>query len=282
MSVSRIEDSEKWAKFIPIRDGIKNRKEQGLLIEDSLKKEYEDLRNQFLAKYYYLPKKIAESMQKKLKEVTLDELISWGTDGLFDAVNRFSLSFNNKFETFASHRIRGSIYDNIRNNDWVPRLVRQRNNKISKAKNDLEISLGRQPTNEEVANYLKMPLDEYLNILSKSNPVSCFSMFAVEETNEENFGFITTLQSKDDSPNSNILKEEMFKKLLGKHFIPFERKIVYYHYYQGMTIKEIAQETGYSESRISQMHTKIVEKLKKRIELNPEYMNHIEEALGLS
>jgi len=265
---------QKWSNFVEIRSKFKE--------EDA---EYIKARNALMDLYYPLVHKVAERMHKKIKEVDIDNLTSWGVDGLFHAVERFDPDLKNKFETFAIHRIRGSILDNIRKVDWVPRLVRQRYSMIQKKKHELECNLGRCPNDEEVAQALKMSIEEYTEIASKANPLTCVSIFGSgSKTSNQNDGGDHIAQIEDSSskskhPLGNMLKEEMFKKLLGKNFVPLERKIIHLHYYQNLTMKEIAQETGYSESRISQMHAKILERLQKKIHLNPEYMADLEATL---
>lgn len=265
-------------------DLIKNKWNDFVSVRGKLEKtdpRYIQLRNALLEVYYPLVEKVADRMHKKIREVDIDDLVSWGTDGLFHAIERFDLSLNNKFETFAIHRIKGSILDNIRQVDWVPRLVRQRHSKIQKAKQSLESKLGKPPTDEEVAAYMNISIEEYLEISSKSNPVGCISMNS-GKSEDSDYGEeiqIESVTSDEEKPESGVLREEMFKKLLGRNFIPLERKIVHMHYYDNMTMKEIALKTGYSESRISQMHSKIIERLQKKVELNPSYMKGLEAIL---
>lgn len=231
-------------------------------------------RNFLLEFYYPLVLRVAEKMCKKIKDVDIDDLVDWGTDGLFHAVHRFDPSLGNKFNTYAIHRIRGSILDNIRQIDWVPRLVRQRNNRLQKVRNQIETRLGRTATNEELASALDMTLEEFTEFSYKANPIGCISMNMnpnkkdSEKDNMQIEDYVTSTQYTDNP----VVREEMFKKLLGKNFVPIERKIVHMHYYQGMTMKEISDKLGFSESRISQMHGKIIERLQKKVRLNPEYM----------
>lgn len=257
----------KWDEFVVIREKL-----------DKQDPQYIKARNSLLEIYYPLVTKVAERMHKKIREVDIGDLVAWGTDGLFHAVERFDPSLKNKFETFAIHRIRGSILDNIRQVDWVPRLVRQRYSKIQKVKQTLESELGRMPTHEEIADHMGLSLDEYMEISAKATPVSCISMNAgrSEDSDTGEEIQIESITTDEEKPDTTVLREEMFKKLMGKNFIPLERKIVHMHYYDNMTMKEIAKETGYSESRISQMHSKIIERLQKKVELNPNYMKGLE------
>lgn len=244
-------------------------------------KVYIDARNKLVAHYYPIVFKVAERMHQKIKEVDIDDLVAWGTDGLFHAVNRFDPDLKNKFETFAIHRIRGSILDNIRQVDWVPRLVRQRNSQLQKMQHQLECKLNREPTIEELAQAMNLSVEEFVEFRGKASPVGCVSMHAASATvNGDGEGLqIEDIKKTEVSPNEILLRQEMFRKLLGRNFIPLERKIVHLHYYENMTMREIADKLGFSESRISQMHAKIIERLQKKVELNPEYMSGLKSML---
>ena len=273
----------KWNNFVEIRSKFDKNASDSVKITENYKKSqknYEMARNSLLELYYPLVSKVADRMHKKIREVDIDDMVAWGTDGLFHAIDRFDPTLENKFETFAIHRIKGSILDNIRQVDWVPRLVRQRYNKLQKARHALECDLGRIPTSEEMANHLGMTLDEFTDIESKANPISCISIYSNSSGKDDTEEFqIESYESDDELPFNSVLKEEMFRKLMGRNFIPLERKIIHMHYYENMTMKEIAEKTGYSESRISQMHAKIIERLKKKVALNPSYMSDLEAIL---
>lgn len=266
------EDIEQlWAVFIITRT-----------CSDKNNPEYIQQRNLLLTYYYPLVTRVAENMSKKIKEVDFDDFIAWGTDGLFHAVDRFNPAFNNKFETYAIHRIRGAVLDNIRKVDWVPRLVRQRNNKLQKAKQSLESKLGRTATDEEMATHMGMELEDFIEMRDKANPTGCVSMYAGNSSNDSDFEEIQieSYQTDDASASNVLIREEMFKKLLSRNYTPFERQIVHMHYYENMTIKEIAQKTGYCESRISQLHAKIIDRLQRKIKMNPQYMAHLTSMLN--
>lgn len=279
---------QQWENFISIRNSYiefesRNLSEEELAINgeyQEIKNKYQSMRNYFLEIYYPVVTIVATKVSKKIKEVDIDDLVSWGTDGLFQAINKYDPYKGFKFETFAIHRIRGSILDKIREADWVPRLVRQRNTLVQKALYTLQSSLGRVPIDDEVAEYLGYSKEEYLNIKSKSTPVSCVSISA-GSSNDYSDGDPCDFQikskvSKEDEPVQDILKNEFFKKIMGRGFTPFERKIVDMHYYKNMSIKEIAEEVKFSESRVSQLHAKIISRLKDKVNKNPEYMKDIE------
>ena len=115
--------NDKWNNLIKVRNSVPEE-------EREKNKEYQAVRNPLMEIYYPLVIKVADKMQKKYKEVDYNDLVSWGTDGLFHSINRFDPERKNKFETYAVHRIKGAIIDNIRQVDWVPRLVRQRYSSI--------------------------------------------------------------------------------------------------------------------------------------------------------
>lgn len=258
--------NDKWKNFCEIRKNY-----------EKTDAEYIKERNFLLEVYYPLVHRVAERMSKKIKEVDIDDLVDWGTDGLFHAVHRFDPSLGIKFNTFAIHRIRGAILDNIRQIDWVPRLVRQRNNKLQKVRNQIETNLGRTATNEELASALNMTIEEFVEFKSKATPIGCVSMSANSNKDDhENADMqVESFSTEFNVTDNPVVREEMFKKLMGKNFIPLERKIVHMHYYENMTIKEISEKLGFSESRICQMHGKIIERLQKKAQLNPQYMEGI-------
>lgn len=268
--LNKTELSAAWEEFVKIRD-----------IYPSNSEVYIKARNVLLEHFYHLVFKVAENMSKKIKEVELDDLITWGTDGLFDAVTKFDPTLQIKFETYAIHRIRGAVLDNIRKVDWVPRLVRQRNSQLQKLSQKLEAELNRAPTDADFAAAMNMTVEEFETFKNKATPVGCISMYAGTVTmDDDGEGMqIEDMRSHEQTAADHVLRQEMFQKLLGRNFTPLERKIVYMHYYENMTMKEIATNLGYSESRISQMHGKILERLHRKVELNPQYMSGLRSML---
>ena len=184
---------------------------------DDRKKKYENVRNVLMEHFYYLVQRIAERMALKLKDVSVDDLTSYGVDGLFQAVENFDQDRGNKFQTYAVPRIRGSILDNIRTIDWVPRLVRQRSSKIEKARLALEAKLGRTPSDSEMASYFRMSDEEYAELKSKSIPVGCVSINAkINKDDDSDFEFNQAI-SHDDDPLKSLVKDEFFKKDFKQH-----------------------------------------------------------------
>jgi len=237
--------------------------------------------NNLAEKYYHLVMEVAKRMSPKLKEVTAEECASYGVDGLYEAIKKFNTDLGIQFRTFAPHRIRGAILDNIRKADWVPRLVRQRSSSIERFRQSYFKKNGVNPSDAEMAEMLECPDNEFDVLSRKSTPVGIVSMYNKSRSeHDEEFEEILTVQSDNDNePILKILREEMFKKLLGNDFTKLERKIVKLHYYENLTMKEIAKETDFSESRISQMHGDILRRLKQKIDRNPQYALELEKLL---
>jgi DNA-directed RNA polymerase specialized sigma subunit len=130
--------------------------------------------------------------------------------------------------------------------------------------------------------YLADQLEDFIEMRDKANPTGCVSMYAGNSSNDSDFEEIQieSYQTDDASASNVLIREEMFKKLLSRNYTPFERQIVHMHYYENMTIKEIAQKTGYCESRISQLHAKIIDRLQRKIKMNPQYMAHLTSMLN--
>jgi RNA polymerase sigma factor for flagellar operon FliA len=238
-------------------------------------------RNALIEFYYHIVEGISNRMEKKLKEITAPEIASYGVDGLIDAIESFDKTRDAKFKTWATIRIRGSVIDNIRKSDWVPRLVRQRHSKLEDVRQQIESANG-EASDQELANAMGISIEEFTELARKSTPVAQVSMNAKPKgDNNEDYdelGDIAT-EAQAASPDDKLLREEMYKKLLGKNFTRPERQIIYLHYYENLTMKEIAEHTGFSESRISQMHADIIRRLKNKVERNPDYANDLQRML---
>jgi len=249
--------------------------------DDAKSKSYLDARNRLIEVYYPMVCQIAKRMSYKLKDVTEDELSSFGVDGLIDAVEGFDRSMDVKFKTYAMYRIRGAILDNIRKVDWVPRLVRKRHSDLEQMRRKFESEYGRPLTDGEMAERMGLTLGDYEDILRRSTPVALISMDSrsrgEQDHETETIANIATAEEKE--PLDDILRDEMYKKLLGKNFTPLERKIILMHYYEGLTMKDIADSIGFSESRISQLHGDIIRRLKKKIDRNPQYAEDLQRML---
>jgi RNA polymerase sigma factor for flagellar operon FliA len=225
-------------------------------------------RNLLIEQYRRLVKYTAERLYTKLPDkVELDDLISAGTFGLMDAIDAFDPLRGVKFETYCSPRIRGSILDYLRSMDWVPRLVRARAHQLTKATQSLETYLGRKPTKQETAEELNMNMEEFDRLQRDANATGLVSL----ETNYSNDNSEKDIREIDiikDKKSQNPLIEAQkrdLKNLITKGLTRAERLIVVLYYYEEMTMKEIGATLDLSESRVSQMHSSIVARLKAQM-----------------
>ncbi len=243
-------------------------------------------RNKLVEEYYPLVKKIAYKLASKLNwRVSPEELTSFGVDGLFNAIGKFDVDQGVKFEHYASTRIHGSMIDNMRKIDLIPRSVRLNSNNFEKVRAQLESEKGRLITDDEVAKELGVSMEEYNRNLKKYHPVLFSSLDGsdMSSDNEDMFkaDYNSSLVSNNTpTPDSKILRKEFFNKLLGNGFSSTERMIVYLYYYKGFTMDRIASKLKISESRVSQIHKDVLPRMKKKIERNPAYFSeHIEELI---
>jgi RNA polymerase sigma factor for flagellar operon FliA len=243
---------------------------------------------QKLIEYYFcnLVKKIAKNLVKKFKyRFTADELASHGTEGLYRAIDAYDPSRGAKFETYAYPRIWGSVIDAMREEDWVPRSVRQRQATIETMKNKMETDKGIRVCDIDAAHAAGFDLDDFQKNHNKFYAASCSSIESSSSSdideNDNKKDFNKYLMAKNDSvPEENIIKKEFFSKLVGKNFTPLERKIIYHYYYNGFSMTEISKKFDMSESKISQIHQSILKKLKNKISVNPKYFEEDHKVLS--
>ncbi|OHB62007.1 MAG: RNA polymerase subunit sigma-70 [Planctomycetes bacterium RBG_13_46_10] len=225
-------------------------------------------RNLLMEHYRDLVKYCAERLHSKLPDkVELDDLVSAGTFGLMDAINAFDPSRGVKFETYCAPRIRGSILDELRSMDWVPRLVRARAHQLAKVTHSLEMHLGRKPVEEEIAEELNMDVDEFSRLQRDASAVSLVSLNNKynDSDGEKDISEIDVIKDqKSEDPLIEAQKRDL-KNLLTKGLTRAERLIIVLYYYEEMTMKEIGATLDLSESRVSQMHSSIVDRLKAQM-----------------
>ncbi len=227
----------------------------------------QELREQIIVEYAPLVKIVAGKLSMYLgSNVEYDDLVGYGVFGLIDAIDKFNLSKDVKFETYASLRIRGSILDQIRKMDWIPRTVRQRQRKIDDAIKYVEASKGRPATDEEIASHLGLSeeeLSKWQSQLKVTNVVSLNEF--IEQGNEPTDSYHGA--ARFSSPEDMIEEKELKQKLVASMELltEKERKVILLYYYEDMTLKEISQVFEVSESRVSQLHTKALQKMKKSL-----------------
>ena len=239
---------------------------------DELWKEYSvtrvpELREKIILEYAHLIKYIAGRLNIYFgSNVEYDELVSFGVFGLIDAIDKFDISKGVKFETYASLRIRGSIIDGVRELDWVPRSVRQKHKELENAYAQIEAEKGRAANDEEVASKLGLSLKEYNKMLSEVNLASLVSLEEyLEQSYETGTGMVST--DRHNNPEQQLELSEL-KEILaeGIDSLPEkERDVICFYYFEELTLKEISKIMGVSESRISQLHTKALLRLRGRL-----------------
>lgn len=221
------------------------------------------LKHLLIEKYVYLLKLVAGRLGIYLSQyIDLDDLVGYGALGLIDAIDKFDLSKNVKFETYASLRIRGAILDAVRKLDWVPRTLRKKQKELDRAYVDLEVKLGRQPQDAEMAEYLGIASNEYDELLKEINVAALVSI------DEYSYQVETLKDSKTEMPDFKLEEKEMKKALadLIASLPEREKQVVFLYYFEEFTLKEISGVLGVSESRISQMHTKAVSRLRAKLQ----------------
>ncbi len=228
----------------------------------------QQLRNALIEKYLPLVRYNAERVWQKLPEgVDLNDLISAGVFGLMDAIDAFDLGRGVKFETYCVPRIRGAMLDELRTMDWVPRLVRSKASKLEAARKQAEANLGHPPTDSDVAQRMQLTQEEYDKLKTEANAVNLVSMNKkwYETDSYKDVREIDILEdSKGEDPTKSIQKRDLMK-LVTKGLTRNERLIIILYYYEELTMKEIGNTLGLSESRVSQLHSSIVGRLKDQL-----------------
>lgn len=228
----------------------------------------EDSRNTLMENYRPLVRYVAERLHTKLPDkVELDDLISAGTFGLMDAINAFDPERGVKFETYCSPRIRGAILDELRSMDWVPRLVRARTHQLTKATMSLEAHLGRKPTEQETASELNIGMEDFDRLKKDANAVGLVSLNAKygEDEGDKDLRELDILKDQKSADPLTEAQKRDLKNLLTKGLTRAERLIIVLYYYEEMTMKEIGATLDLSESRVSQMHSSIIARLKAQL-----------------
>jgi RNA polymerase sigma factor for flagellar operon FliA len=232
------------------------------------KENSENNRNKLIEKYLPLVRSIAERIASKLpSSVDSQDLQSAGIFGLMHAIRGFDLNRGVRFETYCVGRIRGAILDELRQLDWVPRVVRSRANRLDAAEMELQRTLGRKPSPLEIAEHLELPLKDVDVMVTQAKPRNMVSLNSDLPENDDNkayrkLDFLEDKRSPD--PLDNINREELIA-LIGKGLSREERLVLLLYYYEQLTMKEIGFALDVTESRVCQIHTQILEKLRRRL-----------------
>ncbi|MDI6799210.1 MAG: RNA polymerase sigma factor WhiG [Actinomycetota bacterium] len=227
------------------------------------------VRDELILNYAPLVKYVAGRISAGLpNNIERGDLVSYGMFGLIDAIDKFDTSKNIKFETYAISRIRGAIIDELRSIDWVPRSVRRKERELERSYVELEAKYKRAPTDAELAEKLEISIEELhalYNQLSYTTTVALEEFWHTGGGKDDQVSLIDTIK---DTHGPEPLKEfevEEVKRTLAKKIEDLpkrEKMIIALYYYEGLTLKEIGQVLGVTESRVSQLHTKAVLRLK--------------------
>ena len=229
----------------------------------------ERLRNLLMEHYLPLVKYTADRISAKLpNEVDVDDLISAGVFGLIDAIGAFDLGRGVKFETYCSPRIRGAILDELRTMDWVPRLVRSRAHKLENATKVLRAELGRLPSNDEISDRLDLSKPEFDKLLKDATAVSLVSLSRLFYDNDSSRELqeIDVLEDRRSVNPTEALQRNDLRDAVMEGLTQAEKLILVLYYYEEMTMKEIGTTLDLSESRVSQMHSSILARLRHYLE----------------
>jgi len=225
-----------------------------------------DLRNRLMEHYFPLVKYSAERLFQKLPQsIELDDLISAGVFGLMDAIDGFDLSRGFKFETYCTTRIRGAILDSLRSFDWVPRLVRTKAHKLEAAMRQLEVNLGRSPTDREAADMLGLSLDQFDALVKEANAVSVVSLserWPEKDDSSRALRQIDILQDRKSEDAVEVLSRKDVLELAKRELSEKEQAILVLYYFHELTMREIGLVLNLSESRVSQLHSRMMGRLK--------------------
>lgn len=222
------------------------------------------VKDALIVQYIYLIKYVVGRIKMTLPTgISMEDIAGYGIEGLINAVERFSVDKNTKFETYALIRIRGTILDRIRSEDFLPRSVRSKLKKIKQAQEDLKQELGRVPTSKEVAQYLDMEVDKVIQLMSEDVTIS--SIYDKHGSSDDSLEVIDTIQDEQGRTPYDVAEEKNVKQELEnalKRLPERERNIMVLYYQENMTLKEIGQMLGMSESRVCQLHAQSIVKLK--------------------
>jgi len=245
------DETELWRRY---------RKEANREVRDFLAEKYAPL-------VKYVAGKVAIGMPQN---VEFDDLVSYGSFGLLDAIEKFDPDRDIKFKTYAMTRIRGAIFDELRSIDWIPRSIRQKARQVEETIAMLENKLGHTVEDEDIAKELGISVDELQSLLTKISGTSIVSLNDIWYLGDDNdeVSFMETLESPANlNPDSLIEREEIKSVIVEaiRHLPDKEKKVIVLYYYEDLTLKEIGEVLEVTESRISQLHTKAIMRLRGKL-----------------
>ncbi|MDR2534701.1 MAG: RNA polymerase sigma factor WhiG [Treponema sp.] len=229
------------------------------------------IRETFIKQYAPLVKYVAGKVAIGMPHnVEFDDLVGYGVFGLLDAIDKFDPDKGVKFKTYAVTRIRGAIFDELRSIDWVPRSVRQKTREVEEAIGSLEAQLGRTASEQEIAEHLRMDGDEYQKTMMKISGTAILSLndvwFSGDENDKVSIG--DSIESPVSLNPDVIVEKDEIRRVIVEHINELpdkEKKILVLYYYEDLTLKEIGQVLEVTESRVSQLHTKAISRLRSKL-----------------
>jgi RNA polymerase sigma factor for flagellar operon FliA len=229
----------------------------------------ENLRNTLIEHHMPLVRTIAERLLQTLpKSIELDDLTSAGTFGLMDAIDGFDLARGIKFKTYCTTRIRGSILDELRSQDWVPRLVRLKAHRLERAQRQLEADLGRSPNAFELAQALGVSLTELQSTQHEASAKTIFSLSEKWDDGDDDREMekVEILADRKSTDPVQTIHQKDVLELITRNLTKKERLIVIMYYYEGLTMREIGEIMELTESRVCQIHSNVMLRLKVQID----------------
>ncbi|MBN2554197.1 MAG: RNA polymerase sigma factor WhiG [Spirochaetales bacterium] len=229
------------------------------------------IRDFFVKQYAPLVKYVAGKVAIGMpNNVEFDDLVGFGVFGLFDAIEKFDPDKHVKFKTYAVTRIRGAIFDELRTIDWVPRSVRQKTREVEETIRKLEASVGRAATDEEIAKAMRMNIKDFHNLMLKISGTSVLSLNEVWYSGEDNdkMSIVESIESPTSLNPDSIVEKEEIKRIIVEAINELpekEKKVLVLYYYEDLTLKEIGEVLEVTESRISQLHTKAILRLRAKL-----------------
>lgn len=227
-------------------------------------------RDMLIVQYIYLIRYVVGRVKVTLPAtISIEDIAGYGVEGLINAIERYSPQKNTRFETYALIRIRGAILDRIRSQDFLPRSVRKKIKDIKSAQEHLKQELGRMPTTQEVAQYIDMEPEKVIQLLSEDTTMT--SLYDKKGSNDDSVEIIDTLEDTNKLNPQEQAEEKNVKQELEKALLRLperERVIMVLYYQENLTLKEIGETIGMSESRVCQLHAQSIMKLKNILSEN--------------
>ncbi len=230
-------------------------------------------REAVIVRYSPMIKYVANRIAMRLPpHIEVDDLISVGVLGLIDAIIKYDPTRGAKFKTYAEFRVRGAILDELRSMDWVPRSVRQKASNVDSVTQKLQAKLGRPPEDEEVAKEMGVSLDQFFDTLNetKSMPVLSLEGLGIAKETGEQQSLLDCLAGKGDADPQTQIRLNELKEIIAKAIDTLpekERLVISLYYYEELTMKETGAVLNITESRVSQIHSKAVFRLRTKLKV---------------